>query len=840
MNTTAATTRERRARPSLIRALDEALDEQQFGGKAASLSRAVRAGLPVPAGFALSTEAVANVCTSAAPEALAQFLQMFLGPVAVRSSALGEDSSQASFAGQHHTELGVVGADAIIAAIAKVKASGSSAAALDYRQRMRLEGQAQVAVVVQRMVRAERAGVLFTRNPVTGAREFVIEAAQGLGEMLVGGRATPARYRLADDGALIEFQPGQQTQALVLGADGRVTPRPLDVPQLGADCLSQAALTALMELGRRCEEVYGAPQDLEWAIEDGALFLLQSRPITTLGDPVFEKLLRSRNVLNGDAGAGVLWSRVNVGEAIPGTVRALTAGFHRDSIELSPQRMFQRMGVFPAGPVRRPERAAENPSQFLCGKMTINVDYMRAIADRIPGTSGDALEEAALGRVRHGVKSRPERRRYPIIAAKLLWIIATLPRRLERLHEETHRWWHARTREVASADLTRAVAVFEESCERYARIIINQGLIATLSTGFWDPVARLVRRIGSEDDLLQLTAGYGNVLETRMLERLWDVSRGRGTLDSFLAEYGYLAASAGELAHPSWREDRRTLEQIVACYTGQPESGQPAIRQRATRAAHLQARARVLAAAPWHLRIALRMSLRLAGRMLPIREVGKACMVMGTDVGRAAARRAGALLAQRGDIAGADDVFHLTPSELRDSVCVVADRRKAVAQLKRLHDFYSSVELPDFFTSEQLSEILRKKIEIAENTEPVAALSDALQIRAIGVSRGRHSGIARVITDPNAVARFDPGDVLVCNITDPGWAALFSIAGAMVVDIGGMLSHSAIIARELGIPAVVNTRDGSRRIPDGARLSVDGATGIVTVLPDEILQETVA
>jgi pyruvate,water dikinase len=829
--------------------LQHAMAEARFGGKAASLARALGAGLPVPPGYAIAASSVDRLAAND-PAALNELRSLAIAqPQAVRSSAVGEDSAGASFAGQHLTRLGVVGFDALIAAIREVRASGNSAAALDYRRRMGVTAEAQVAVVVQRMVRADLAGVLFTRNPVSGAREFVIEAVRGLGEMLVSGRATPARFRFDADGKPIDFQAGVQTRALVLGADGRVGEQGTDAPEIGRDCFSSTKLDGLLSLARRCEAFYGGALDLEWAFEDEALFLLQVRPITTL-DRDRQSLAQSaisRNVLHGDAGRGVLWSRVNVGEAIPGTIRALTAEFHRDSIELSPQWMFQRMGVFPAGPVQRPQNAAENPSQFLCGKMTLNVDYMRSIADRIPGTSGDALEEGALGRVRPGVKSQPDRSRYAIIAAKLLWIIATLPRRLTRLHDETHHWWQATTRELETTDLARAVAVFEDSCDRYARIIVEQALIATLASGFWDPVARLVRRIGTEDDLLQLTAGYGNVLETQMLDRLWDVSRGRLQLDDFLADYGYMAASAGELAHPSWREDRRTLEQIVARYAGRPDSERPAMRQRASALAHQHTRVRILAAAPWHLGMALRASLRLAGRMLPIREVGKACMVMGTDVGRAAARRAGALLARRGDLAEADDVFHLTRPELRDAVRTTGNRRKAVEQAKRLHAFYSSLDLPDFFTSEELGELLKQRAVAADSgSQPEAHVASAspaegaLTIRAIGVSRGRHTGIARIVADPNAVARFDPGDVLVCSITDPGWAALFSIAGAMVVDIGGMLSHSAIIARELGIPAVVNTRDGTRRISEGARVTVDGATGEVTVVPVEAIKGAAA
>src|SRR5262249_52528254 len=156
-------------------------------------------------------------------------------------------------------------------------------------------------------------------------------------------------------------------------------------------------------------------RDLEWAWAEGRVWLLQSRPITTSA-PDFT----SRSVLHGDCGTSTFWSRVNVGEALPGTLRPLTAEFHLDSIEVTPQRAFRRMGVIAPGPVVRPVLAHESPSRILCGRVWVNVDYMRAVADGIPGTSGAALEEAMLGSVRPDVASVPRRGRYlPVIAAML-------------------------------------------------------------------------------------------------------------------------------------------------------------------------------------------------------------------------------------------------------------------------------------------------------------------------------------------------------------------------------------------------------------------------------------
>ncbi|HKY91866.1 MAG TPA: PEP/pyruvate-binding domain-containing protein [Nevskiaceae bacterium] len=818
-----------------IRGFESGLEVRRFGGKAASLSDAILAGLPVPPGFGLDVAAASRIAGGDATlsATLHQHAATLGGPLAVRSSAIGEDSGAASFAGQHRTVLGVVGATALEAAVRDVVASGHASKA--YRGTMGLDGQAEVAVVVQRMIDAELAGVAFTRHPVTGARELIVEFCCGLGEMLVSGRASPARLRFASDGVLIEQQDGHQDVELRLRADGHAEERARNAPAISASLLPPAARTALRDVAARAEGIAGEGRDLEWAWADGRLWLLQSRPITRAGDEdaALQALVQSRNVLHGDCGTTTLWSRVNVGEALPGTLRPLTAEFHLDSIEVSPQRAFQRLGVLRPGPATRPVVAHESPSRFLCGRLWVNVDYMRGVADRIPGTSGNALEEAMLGRVRPGVTSTPRRDRIAPIALAMVRLIAGMPDRLDALHTETHRWWQATTRAMRHADLATAIDAFDEACTHYADVIDDQCLIATLAAGFWEPVAKIVRRIGTEDDLLQLTAGYGTVLEARMLERLWAVSRGTESLDSFLDDYGYMAASGGELVNPSWREHREALERIVAQTAARPDAEHPARRQADSRARFEATRARLLASASPVTAIGLRLALRLAARMLPIREVGKACMTMGQDVGRACARRIGVLLAQRGDLDDAGDVYFLSRDELRAAKKSRCDLRPRVAERRRLHAFYDALALPEFCTGAEIQALLARGLDPQATSAGDMVAASAGAVHGIGVSRGHYTGVARVVHDPNAANALQPGDILVCTITDPGWTALFSVAGALVVDVGGMLSHGAIIARELGIPAVVNTRDGTKRIPDGARIAVDGAAGTVTILEGE-------
>ena len=267
--------------------LADAGREAAFGGKAAALAVAVRAGLPVPPGLALAAPFVDAVGAgdAGALETLAS-LPVPDGALAVRSSAVGEDSAGASFAGQHATLLNVRGGESLVEAVREVWRSARTDSALAYRARMGVEGPPRMGVVVQRLAPAEVAGVLFTRNPLTGADERLIEAAWGLGESVVQGRVVPDRYRVGRDGVVLERTPGRMPFSVRPSADGSVADEPVPRWLAGVTCLDDAKLEALHRLALDCEAVWEGAHDLEWAFVGGEAFLLQRRPITTVApDP---------------------------------------------------------------------------------------------------------------------------------------------------------------------------------------------------------------------------------------------------------------------------------------------------------------------------------------------------------------------------------------------------------------------------------------------------------------------------------------------------------------------------------------------------------------------------
>ena len=261
--------------------LAEAIEHAEFGGKAVELGAAIRGGLPVPDGMALAVglvDAIAAGDPAAREMVRLVFARLGGGPMAARSSGVGEDGAIASFAGQHATKLNVTTADQLVAAVIEVHASGRTDAALAYRKKAGVEGAPRVSVVVQKLVASEHAGVLFTRCPLSGKDERVIEAARGLGEVVVAGLINPERLRLDRSGRVLERVPAKQDLMIVALPDGGTEEQVVD--ETGT-LLAEHQVSALHELAARIEQVFGTGgHDVEWAFVKGSLYLLQRRPIT--------------------------------------------------------------------------------------------------------------------------------------------------------------------------------------------------------------------------------------------------------------------------------------------------------------------------------------------------------------------------------------------------------------------------------------------------------------------------------------------------------------------------------------------------------------------------------
>jgi pyruvate,water dikinase len=269
--------------------LTEQLNGCLFGGKASSLAAATRAHLPVPAGVALSfgfVDAVAAGDTEARRQ-LAAIFHTLGAPLVARSSAVGEDSAQATFAGQYVTRLNLRSESQLIDAVHTIWDSARSPSAHAYRQHLRLPREPQMAVVIQKLIDADTAGVLFSRNPINGSDELVIEAAWGLGESVVAGLVTPDRFRLKPDGAVVERIAGLKDVAVRVDPEGGTCETEVSEDLADMICLDDPQLAALHALTLRCDEVFAGSHDLEWAFARDQLYLLQRRTLTAIPNPAF-------------------------------------------------------------------------------------------------------------------------------------------------------------------------------------------------------------------------------------------------------------------------------------------------------------------------------------------------------------------------------------------------------------------------------------------------------------------------------------------------------------------------------------------------------------------------
>lgn len=306
-----------------------------------------------------------------------------------------------------------------------------------------------------------------------------------------------------------------------------------------------------------------------------------------------------------------------------------------------------------------------------------------------------------------------------------------------------------------------------------------------------------------------------------MIAELWNVSRGALSADAFVARYGFHGPEEGEVSATSWREDPNLVTAIADRYT------RHGVEDRATehadrRERRLSAERSLLANLPGHQQVKAQAVLRLAKRYLPLREVGKAAFLMGLDVARFAARRHGAELVAKGILAQPDDVFSFTVAEVahgldgaRGDVGEVAARRRA----KRAE--YQTLSFPDRWEG-----MPQPRMDKADRIE----LRAGDTITGVSITGGVVEGSARVATSLEVAEELEPGEILVCEVTDPSWCTLFPLVAGMVVDIGGPLSHAAIVAREMGIPCVVNTGDAVARLKTGMLIRLDATNGAVVVL----------
>jgi pyruvate,water dikinase len=511
------------------------------------------------------------------------------------------------------------------------------------------------------------------------------------------------------------------------------------------------------------------------------------------------------------------WTTCNIGEALPGVPTPL--GW---AIWCVPAQQSVLNAFYAIGALKRSEtRLSPDPDdQFIWafyGRGAINVDVMAGFADRIPGTSGPALAEQWLGRCPEHLVAHPVYRRYPVSAVKLGALFATIGKKVSRAAKETDDWYKASIARVAHLDEREATALFAEAYKSFGDNVTVQGLsLFGVIPAVFAQIMTIAAKAGVDGTAIM--GGYGSHAETEIVNDLWAAGRGTLPFDELVARHGYHGPLEGEMSARVWREDPEPLRKIVEDYAKLPDSRNPALLATELVERRQALEAELLQKLPRHQRAAGRLILAAARTYIPMRGTAKVSFLQSIDVARASARRLGALLHDNGTLDDAEDIFYLTCDEIiagpRDVRGLVKLRRERRARFQELDVPGNWHAMPEPYL------VAAPAAQDGPSHGPVSG---------IGASAGVVEGTVRVVLDPN-FADLEGDEILVAPFTDPSWAAVLYLAKALVVDIGAALSHAAIVARELGIPCVVNTGDGTKRLKTGDRVRVDGTAGTVEIL----------
>jgi pyruvate,water dikinase len=517
--------------------------------------------------------------------------------------------------------------------------------------------------------------------------------------------------------------------------------------------------------------------------------------------------------LHAPGGHDEHWSTDNVGEAAPGVLSPLGWSVWGTEGNTAMYETAYRLGIFSRAECRSPHRYV----RIFYGRAALQVEYLALVGDRMPGTTGEEVSKGIFGRAPDDMVWHPTRRRYPIVAARLPVIFIRTAGEIRQVAQETDAWWRAEVPRLSGLDLDGSQALFALATKRFGQALRTQsiGLLGALQP-LYEALGKVIERTGVGE--IAVLSGSGGA-EMAIVGDIWKASRGELTVEEVIASHGFHGPREGEMSGRVWREDPLPLRRMIDEYAAQDPSLSPLAREARNRSLRAEMQRDLVAAVPRSQRPAVRFLLALAAARLPLRGVAKRAYLQSIDVCRGAARQAGRALTADGKLDDPDDIFYLTSDEW--SGTLVPNARELVALRRERRSEYEQLRIPSNWTGTP------DAVRIA-----VAGPGDARDlgpVTGLGVSAGVVEGPARVVTDP-AFADVEPGDVLISSTTDPSWSSIMFISSALVVDIGSALSHAAVVARELGVPCVVNTRTGSERLRTGDVVRVDGNAGTVEIL----------
>jgi pyruvate,water dikinase len=845
------------------------------GGKGASLARLAAGGLPVPDGFHVTTAAyrellaqnnlqpaifaalekadverpstldavsreIREVFSSASmPPAVAAAIAHAYASlpganpaVAVRSSATAEDLPEASFAGQQDTFLNVYGLEAVLEATRKCWASLWTARAIGYRLKHDVDQSGvQLAVVVQLLVPAEAAGILFTADPISGNQDqAVISAAWGLGEAIVGGMVTPDAYTVNKPTGKVVKREIADKHVMTSRSDGGTRQEPVPDDLRRAPTLDDARAAELVRLGIRIEEIYGKPMDIEWTLSDGKLAIVQARPITTLPEPQYQPPTKWR--LPQGAYAAM---RNNIVELMADPLSPLFASLGRRAINASMRRLMDESlamrGVMPEEPIITVNHYAYyNGSLSLKSVLRVLVGSVRIMRAMFTGAVERWTEDG-----------RPRYYRTVQEWEAKDWARFSSTQLVDGAHQLTKTAIDAYL-SLVSGVIPAAWITEGLFTVAYKRLIKRRQdpVASTYLLGFdslpiradkslyelalWAREEPPLRDCLSRTSAVQLAASLARgAPPADVPPGTWQECQQR--FQSHIEAYGHTFYSL-DFADPVPADDPAPVLEALRLYV-RGQGADPRARQLELEKRREQATAATTGRLKGWRRNLFVKYLGRAQKYAPLREDGLAEVGLAYPLIRQMLRELGHRLTERQILASPDDVYWLTEEEVRS----------AAGQL--------DAGLP---TESLKDRIPRRMAEVqaARQVSPPRALP-SIGIRAPGrkpgarrdrpgevikgaaCSPGRVTGPARVLHGPQDFGQMTPGDVLVAPITTPAWTPLFAMASAVVTDIGGPLSHGSIVAREYAIPAVLGTGTATARIRSGQAVTVDGSAGTVTL-----------
>lgn len=885
---------------------------ETVGGKSANLARLTRAGFPVPGGFLIPTEAYLSFVAAngldrvikhtltdinfqdpAALEAASQrirtafdagefapslasaladaYARLGAPAVAVRSSATAEDLPDLSFAGQQDTFLNIQGTDALQQAIVRCWSSLWTGRAIGYRERNGIAQESvALAVVVQKMAPAETSGVLFTANPLTGKRsETVIDATFGLGEALVSGQVEPDHY-IVDHTSLRILHKSLGAKATIITAQPGGGTTTKEANGAVRQAISDATISELVQLGQRVAQLYAFPQDIEWASADGKLYLLQSRPITSLF-PLPEGMPPEplKVMMAFSAVQGIFEPLTPLGQDTMkmvltggGRILGFDADIERQSVfYVAGERLYINFAPVLSNSIGRkvlPE-IIDNIDPGVAQAFRTVIDDPR-LAPQKQGISPDTARRLAgfalplLGRV-VGAWRAPDAERLRVSAM----MDATVAETEKRMASSGDLW----------QDYERRIQILRGARDLFADLVLPHALPLVVAGmilffGVLQRLARQATRATGQQDVAQLPLEIARSLPynvtTEMDLALWQTAQNlrhepesaklfsvqpaaelaqhyldgnlprfaQGVIAAFMAKYGMRGLGEIDLGRPRWREQPAHIMQVLQSYlriddaAQAPDAvfarGEQAAADAAQRLENAVRKTRGGRIKVMLVRVAVGRYRALAG----LREAPKFLAIRMMGLMRKGLLESGDAFARAGLLAQPDDLFFLYLHELEE----IAQRHT----------------IPAAFTDRIAGRRALREREMRRKQLPRVLLSDGTcfydGVRATNgdanaivgdpVSPGIADGIVRVVFNPNGT-QLAPGEILVCPGTDPAWTPLFLAAGGLVMEVGGMMTHGSVVAREYGIPAVVGVQDATRRLRTGQRVRVDGSTGIITI-----------